>query len=101
MSFQTLRVLGVMLQRPDSDYYGLELIELARVSAGTLYPVLARLERYAWLESNWENIDPRVTGRSPRRYYRLTDQGKAHAKEVLSEMEQLVNGRTATAWPRS
>ena len=43
---------------------------------GSLYPALHRLERQAWLESYWEEIEGRR-----RKYYRLTAAGK---KELAS-----------------
>lgn len=85
VSLQTLKVLKVMMENPTSDYYGLELTERAGIKSGTLYPVLIRLERHGWLESDWENIDPRVAGRRPRRYYRLTPFGLKRAREELTD----------------
>jgi PadR family transcriptional regulator PadR len=37
-----------------------------------------------WLSSRWEDIDPQVEGRPPRRYYRLTAEGALAARAALA-----------------
>lgn len=62
--------------------YGFDVMEATGLSSGTVYPILARLERRRLVSSSWE--DPSVhrdTGRPARKYYRLTDAGR----EVLDE----------------
>lgn len=54
--------------------------------SGTIYPLLARLERAEWLESKWEEIDPAEVGRPRRRLYRLTGQGEGVAARALAEV---------------
>jgi PadR family transcriptional regulator, regulatory protein PadR len=49
-----------------------------------VHPILARLETVGWLESRWEEIDPRVEGRPARRYYRLTPDGMELAPSALA-----------------
>ena len=83
-SLQELRVLAYMMQKPNSDYYGLEIINGTSISAGTLYPILARWEKQSWVTSDWEDIDEKVEGRRRRRYYHLTPDGIIRAKEVLN-----------------
>lgn len=61
--------------------YGYEIVkEIEQVSAeafslkeGTIYPVLHRLEQDGHLESFWEDGD----GNRKRRYYRITEAGRA------------------------
>lgn len=79
----TARVLGVLLEAPDGRSYGFELIEKAELGAGTLYPMLTRLENLGWLESAWEEIDPVAAGRPARRFYKLTAVGRLEAVGVL------------------
>lgn len=79
----TSRVLTFLLDAGDGRAYGLELINSANVGAGTLYPMLSRLESIGWLESTWEEIDPSAEGRPPRRYYTLTAQGRIEAAAAL------------------
>ena len=85
MSFQTLKLLGAMLEHPDGDHYALELSRATGVGYSTVQPALVRLEAHGWLESEEEDVDPKAAGRSPRRYYRLTPEGKARARGVMVE----------------
>jgi PadR family transcriptional regulator PadR len=62
------------------EAYGYEIVSkltaetdgALEVTDGTLYPVLYRLERAAWVAVRWET-PPRGV---PRKYYRLTDAGR-------------------------
>jgi PadR family transcriptional regulator PadR len=69
-------LLALIAERPR---YGYELIEaltdrgLALVSEGSIYPLLARLERSGLVTAYRA---PSASG-PPRKYYRLTDQGVA------------------------
>jgi PadR family transcriptional regulator PadR len=85
MTDQTMRLLTAMLTDPTGDWYGLQLSEAANLKSGTIYPALARLEHYGWLESNWEQVDPRTEGRPRRKLYRLTRDGAATAKALVAE----------------
>ncbi|MEV4256162.1 helix-turn-helix transcriptional regulator [Spirillospora sp. NPDC049652] len=83
MTRPTVRVLEALLADPSREYYGLELREATGLGNGTLYPRLAELENYGWLESRWETPVP---GRPPRRYYRLTRDGAARARTELARV---------------
>lgn len=57
------------------------------VVEGTLYPLLTRLKNsgllsYQWIES---------TQGPPRKYYQLTDSGKAFLKELETSWDELTN----------
>ena len=64
--------------------YGAEIGATAGLPSGTVHPILARLEGVRWLESRWEDINPRVEGRPARRYYRLTAGGAEAARAALA-----------------
>ncbi|WP_344661495.1 PadR family transcriptional regulator [Catenulispora subtropica] len=70
----------------------------ANLPSGTIYPILARLEReYGWLESEWEDPDISVTdGRPRRRYYRLSNDGAQAARLALAESYQARQSRRRT-----
>ena len=85
MTDQTLRILEAMLEDPSADWYGLQLSRAASLKSGTIYPALARLEHYGWVDSTWEPIDPREAGRPKRKLYRLTREGAATARLLLAE----------------
>ncbi len=84
MTIPTQLVLRTLLQDPTRELYGVEIGAAAGLPSGTVHPILARLEGCGWLESRWEDIDPRVEGRPPRRYYRLTGSGLQSAREALA-----------------
>jgi DNA-binding PadR family transcriptional regulator len=64
-----------MLDDPSRPWYGLEMAAASGLKSGTIYPLLARLERAGWLTSRWEDVDPVEAGRPRRRLYELTNAG--------------------------
>lgn len=101
MTLQTERVLRALLAQPDERRYGLELCAETELHPGTMYPIVARLERVGWVESSWE--DPAVhvaAGRPRRRYYRLTQDGAQRARAALERVERSRSKLTADGWRR-
>jgi PadR family transcriptional regulator, regulatory protein PadR len=86
MTAQTLKVLGAFLSS-HRDEPGVEIGRAAKLSSGTLYPILHRLERAGLLDSRWEVEDPRSLGRPRQRFYRLTGVGARRAKTAFRELE--------------
>ena len=84
MTIPTQRVLRVFLEDAAAERYGMEIIDAANLPSGTVHPILARLEGLGWVESRWEDVDPKVEGRPQRRYYRLTASGVAEARDALA-----------------
>lgn len=84
MTIATQLVLGALLADPARELYGLEIGEQAGLPSGTIHPILARLEGLGWVESSWEDIDPRVEGRPQRRYYRLSATGAESARRAVA-----------------
>lgn len=75
--------LAVLASLRHGESYGYELAKaldeagLGRIKGGTLYPVLNRLEEAGLVEAEY-----RAAERGPgRRYYRLTDAGRAALTE--------------------
>jgi PadR family transcriptional regulator PadR len=68
-------VLALLTERPR---YGFELVELLGqvdgmlTTEGTIYPLLSRLRRDRLVETEWQES----SGGPPRKYYRLTPDGK-------------------------
>jgi DNA-binding PadR family transcriptional regulator len=87
LSFQTLQVLQVFLERPEHKLAGADIRVITRLASGTLYPILARLEEAGWLDSEWENADASNAGRPRRRYYRITALGARRAGEAFERMQ--------------
>ena len=103
MTLQTQLVLRALLAEPDAQRYGLQLCAETGLPAGTIYPIVARLEQLGWVHSSWE--DPRehvAAGRPRRRYYRLTEEGAQQARDSLARAYRPRNkprlGPAAT-WP--
>lgn len=66
-------VLAVLIDAGGQWSHGYELVRLAGVKSGTLYPLLIRLEAQGYLEAEWQQ--PTEGGRPPRHAYRLTASG--------------------------
>ena len=77
------RVLGAFLADPAAPRYGYDLMKAARLPSGTLYPLLARLERENLVASAWET--PQQEGQRPRKYYELTGEGIRIARLELAQ----------------
>lgn len=64
--------------------YGFEIIDATGLGAGTVYPILRRLEREGCVRSRWERVArARAEGRPPRRNYRLTASGESVLRDAL------------------
>lgn len=74
-------VMSVLLEG-GGEMYGFEISELTGIQPGTLYPILNRQTERGRLAERWEEGDARRSGRPLRRYFRLTDEGAAFAKEI-------------------
>ncbi len=71
--------------------YGVEILEELerhgyRLSPGTLYPTLHRLEKDGYLESRSKVISGKV-----RKYYTITDRGLIALNEAKQKIAELVN----------
>lgn len=90
-------ILSVLSQLKEAQY-GYSLIVLLQekgidIDAGTLYPLLRRLEKQELLESSWD-----VESAKPRKYYKISQYGKEiyqrlckHWSEMIEVMERLIN----------
>lgn len=79
--------------------YGLQIIAELRamtggffdLKEGTLYPALRRLEERGFLRSEWVERDSGI----PRRYYQITDKGRAVLDEAIGIWREMVRGTEA------
>lgn len=90
ITMNMLRVFRVLLEDPTASHYGTEIGKAARLSGGSLYPLLLRLEQAGVLESGWEDVDPSEVGRPRRRLYWLTGEGAEYARRELQEAQQSI-----------
>jgi PadR family transcriptional regulator, regulatory protein PadR len=88
MTQTTQAILRALLEQPSRELYGLEICARAELPSGTVHPILARLEKVGWLESSWEETDPRQQGRPRRRYYKLSSDGAERARMALARVTE-------------
>jgi PadR family transcriptional regulator PadR len=80
------------------EAYGYEIVSkltadtngALEITDGTLYPVLYRLERAAFVALRWETPDRGV----PRKYYRLTDAGREELARLTNEWTTFTKAMT-------
>jgi len=88
----TPMVLGILAE---GESYGYAILKrISELSGGELdwtegllYPLLHRLERLGYVESNWQE----VAGERRRKYYRITDRGLAELAEQRQQWETIVD----------
>lgn len=86
MSLRITLPTAVVLSALDAGFgYGFEIVDATGLGAGTVYPILRRLEREGCVRSRWERVArARAEGRPPRRNYRLTAAGEALLHDALA-----------------
>ncbi len=82
--------IHIMYHASKKPIFGVEITEeLARhgysISPGTLYPVLHRLEKEGYLESNSKVVNGRM-----RKYYQATAEGKLMLEQSKKKIRELV-----------
>lgn len=77
----TADVLEVLLKSAE-PVWGLRIVKATCRPAGSIYPILERLERLGWAQSEWDEDADRAGPR--RRLYTLTDDGGAAAPAAIS-----------------
>ena len=81
-------VLKVFLADPAESRYGFEIMRATGQPSGTLYPILAKLEKAGWLTGGREDIDPHAEGRPARRFYRITGTAVPVARSQLAALSE-------------
>ena len=87
--------LAVLATLDRSETYGLDLLERIHaaggleLSEGSIYPLLNRLQKEGKILGRWVE-DPNAV--HPRKYYGLTDDGRAMLAEMLAEWTQFEAG---------
>lgn len=90
-------VLGVLSQLKKPQYGYSLVVSLEEkgmaVDAGTLYPLLRRLEKQEILRSSWD-----TEGTKPRKYYEMSELGSrvfeklcGHWSDTVKTMERFIN----------
>jgi hypothetical protein len=79
----TLDVLEVLLSG-DDELYSLKIAKIINRPAGSVTPILMRLERFGWVTSRWEGDDGARPG-PRRRFYELRPNHWASACGLIAE----------------
>lgn len=87
------QILAVLSQMKETKY-GYSLLQdledkHVEIEAGTLYPLLRRLESQGILKSEWDTSESR-----PRKYYLLSDDGKEVYDSMIKEWKRIVREMT-------
>jgi len=86
VSMVVLDILDAIDSAPPGDpAWGLRLCEQTGHGSGTVYPALDKLLRAGWIDDRWE--EPQPADRPRRRFYSLTDDGRAAYAEALAARE--------------
>ena len=90
----TVDVLDALV-RDRGGIWGLQIVSSTGRPSGSVYPILERLERAGWVESEWEDNPARPGPR--RRVYTLTGEGRVAAAEAVARMRRADHGHEALA----
>src|ERR1017187_1503535 len=89
----TLKVLKELIAHPADGLSGAEIAKATGLASGTLYPILFRLEKSGWLQSEWEVAEASELRRPRKRLYRMTavgdTSGRATFRELLPDTREL------------
>ncbi|MCM3400097.1 PadR family transcriptional regulator [Oceanobacillus profundus] len=84
--------LCVLVLLDKKDRYGYELVQKISdqidISEGTVYPLLRRLTKEGYFTTYLKES----TEGPPRKYYKLTDNGRIYYQELLQEWREFTNG---------
>jgi len=84
-------IVLALLSQLTTARYGYDLLQKLKsaaftIDAGTLYPLLRRLESQGVLESTWDTTESR-----PRKYYRLSAEGEAFYTSLKREWYEMTD----------
>ena len=80
-----VQVAVALMSDPGGRHWGYDLYKRSGVRSGVLYPTLQRMLDEGWVRDGWEEQEEVRAKRPPRRYYELTDDGKAALGALLNE----------------
>jgi PadR family transcriptional regulator PadR len=98
MTHALVQVSAALMNDVTGRHWGYELSKQSGVRSGVMYPILQRMLDEGWLADGWE--DQAHVGRAkrpPRRYYELTDAGRAALGAVLAQARRDTRFRSVVA----
>ena len=66
----------ILLAISNGRRYGFEIMDGTGLPSGTIYPALRRLEKSRLIRSDWESTAAAESNGPPRKYFRVTGEGK-------------------------
>jgi PadR family transcriptional regulator PadR len=97
MTGATIDVLTALVQHGE-PCWGLAVIKASGRPAGSVYPILERLEKAGWISSKWEEDATRPGPR--RRYYELTEESGLAARAAIASFRARATATTSVVTPR-
>ena len=89
---QAVKLLKAFLDMYEQDVRaeisGADVMRAAKLSSGTVYPLLYKYEENGLLESRWEELSAEELGRPRRRLYSLRGEGAAVARKAVEELRE-------------
>jgi PadR family transcriptional regulator PadR len=92
-TYALVQVALVLMAEPSDRHWGYDLWKRAGVRSGVLYPMLQRMLDEGWVKDGWEEPGQITDKRPPRRYYTLTERGKAELGALLAGARREVRFR--------
>lgn len=87
MGYATLAVLQALV---DGRQYGFDIVDHTGLATGTVYPALSSLEGRGLATADWEAEEvARADRRPPRKYYRVTPEGREALRAAMARMGAL------------
>jgi PadR family transcriptional regulator PadR len=77
-----VQVAATLMADPDEKHWGYNTSKKAGVRPAVLYPIFDRMLTDGWLSDGWEE-SAAGKKRPPRRYYEITEQGRAALAALL------------------
>jgi PadR family transcriptional regulator PadR len=98
-TYAFVQVALALMSDASGRHWGYELSKRSGVRSGVMYPMLQRMLGERWLTDGWENqAHAGAAKRPPRRYYELTEAGKAALGALIAEARR--DPRFAPAGPQ-
>jgi len=94
-----VQVAMALMENPAGKHWGYETSKRSGVRSGVLYPMFTRMLDEGWLAASWEDPATLTEKRPPRRYYELTDKGRAALGAVLQAARR--DNRFRALFPRT
>lgn len=78
------QLAGHLAAHPDERHYGYDVAKVTGQRSAVMYRLMQRFLDNGWLEDGWEE---KPGDRPPRRYYVITDLGRAELPRLAAGLE--------------